>query len=134
MGKDSTPQRTVFTYGSLTRAGVILAAAVFTACLVAQWGDRDTTLRGALGMATLVAMAGLGEVFLGRVVLGAKALELHFPLRQAHYPREAIAEVVATRGGYLSIRLQDGQWRSIPTMGLDNTRMAVAIRAWMEGR
>jgi hypothetical protein len=132
------PRRDVFAYTPLLR-GVILGGTLICASgFVSQYQAEPTTRRVftfyVFGGLLLLCLAALAQVFRGRIELRADEIRVVELIGHKSYHRSVVAAARWEKGCPVSLRLTDGTWASLPDTGHANTRVAGAIRAWLNER
>jgi hypothetical protein len=112
-------------------AALILGvAAMFGARYVPREDRRALTFYGAL-VFTIISAAGVAQTIRGRIELLDNEIRVVGLVGQKTYPRQRIADVRWAKGSPVSLKLDDGTWAHLPDTGHGNTKVAGAIRAWL---
>ena len=129
------PRRDVFGYTPLLWGIIIVGT------LICAWGfvseyTADPSKRRALllyGFAGLLILcvAALAQVFRGRIELRADEIRVVELIGHKSYHRSSVAAARWEKGCPVSLELRDGTWASLPDTGHANTKVAGAIRAWL---
>jgi hypothetical protein len=77
---------------------------------------------------TVFALLGVVEALVDRVVLDDDALRVIRIWYRRTYPRTEIAAVSDEKGGPVAVRLADGRWIKLPSVG---SYLGNSIRAWL---
>ena len=75
-----------------------------------------------------IALAGVMETIMQRVVLTDDALHVVLPWSRRIYPRSKIQNVSSEKASPTMIQLSDGKWVKLPPVG---HYVANSIRAWL---
>ena len=117
----------------------MLAWFVFLAGLiyeVRETVERRSTFRfiGFL-VCSVIGAIGTGEVFRGRIELRDDDIRVVTLFGRKIYPRTTVIDARWEKGAPVSLKLVDGAWARLPATGHASTKVAGAIRAWLnEGR
>ena len=110
----------------LIASAVILTMAVVAFHLGLAWWNRVAF--GLLSAAVPVAMA---ELALERVTLGTDHLTLVKNFRRRVIPREDVESVTWGKGAGVHIKLTNGSWVELPSVGRTSQGVTNTIRAWI---
>ena len=125
------PRRDVFRCPNAMRVIVLVAAGLFLALLLSTSPtQRPWTFRAALVLAILGGL-GVVESFVTRVELGERDIQVVELFCRRRYARESISSVNWEKGGPVFLRLRDETWAGLPSNIGANTKVAGAIRAWL---
>jgi hypothetical protein len=119
-----------FRPGRAFTIGVVLSAALFATGAVMTYRDRGWHwVSIGLMCATAVGLGGIIEAFVLRVRLTEEALLVTDLRGRKQYLSTEIAGVSEEKGAPTSIRLVDGRWVRLPSVG---SSMGNSIRAWLK--
>jgi hypothetical protein len=129
------PRRDVFRATPVFRGLVVLAmilglAAMMGAPYVPREDRRALTFYGSL-VFTIISAIGVAQTFRGRIELRDDEIRVVGLVGQKNYPRSRIADVRWSKGSPVSLKLDDGTWAHLPDTGHANTKVAGAVRAWL---
>jgi hypothetical protein len=116
------------------RVTVSLAALLFLAIPFSVSPTARPWTFGASLLLAAVGCLGVLESFLGRVELGEQDIQIVELFRRRRIAREDIRFVKWEKGGPVFLRLRDDTWSSLPSTGHANTKVAGAVRAWLNDR
>jgi hypothetical protein len=130
-----SPRRDVFGYAAWIRAAVVGAAAIGVAVVVAQYrqapADRNAfVLYSALGY-TLFCLAAVGDTLRSRIELRDDEIRVVRLVGHKSYPRPLVESVTWAKGCPVLLTLRDGTSKELPGTGHASTKVAGAIRAWL---
>ena len=91
---------------------------------------RTVTFLAFLAFAVVCAL-GLVQVLRGRIELRDDEIRVVGLVGHRHYARDRIVDARWEKGTPVALKLTDGTWAKLPDTGHSNTRVAGAIRAWL---
>jgi hypothetical protein len=129
------PRRDVFRYTTVFRgivvAGALICAWGFVSEYAAEPGKRrPLILYGFAGLVTL-SLVALAEAFRRRIELRADEIRVVELVGHKSYHRSVVASARWAKGCPVSLELRDGTWARLPDTGHASTKVAGAIRAWL---
>jgi hypothetical protein len=80
----------------------------------------------------LLGILGFADSFATSVALSDSELIVRTNFRRQAIPRTSIVEATWARGAPAMVRLTDGRWLSLPSVGGGNQSIAMALRAWIK--
>lgn len=125
-------RRDVFRCATWLRAWVCVSAVLFLASLLVRF-EEPWKHHLAIGLAAFACL-GVVDTFVTRVSLMDGEIVVVKLFRRKRYARGIIEDVTWSRGGPVSLKLNNGTWASLPATG-PTQRVVGAIRAWLnEGK
>jgi hypothetical protein len=115
------------------RVLVLVAAALFTVVVAGLWPSRAAhpwIYYGTM-LCAVIGWLGVVESLVVRVELHDDEIRVVEPFRRRRYSRDSISSVKWEKGGPVALRLRNETWARLPGTGHANTKMAGAIRAWL---
>jgi hypothetical protein len=82
----------------------------------------------------VIAVAALVESLVSFIHCGPAVLTVRRLLTTKSYRREDVAGVSWEKGSSVTLRLADGSWAALPSLGHSNPSVAGAVRAWLNER
>lgn len=114
---------------------VLLACLIFLAGLIYELRElperRNSFRVVAFLVLTVGGALGAAETFRSRVELRENDIRVGRLFGEKIYPRASVAEVRWEKGSPVSLKLTDGAWADLPSTGHPNTKVAGAIRTWL---
>ena len=130
------PRRDVFPYAPLVKGLIGVGAAICVWGLLSEYSMEPTKRRilplYGFGILVVFCMVALAQVIRGRIELRADEIRVVELLGHKSYPRAAVVAARWEKGGPVSLQLRDGTWAKLPDTGRANTKVAGAIRAWLD--
>ncbi len=112
---------------------VIFAAAVVLLSIHLPFGIPDHHRIWIVPVFALFGALWLADAFTTRIVLGSDSIYFVSisDFQSRTIPRVEIESVTWAKGGGTSIRLRDGKWVRLPSVGRDPQGLTNTIRAWL---
>jgi hypothetical protein len=132
------PRRDVFRCTPFFRGAVVCALVIGLAGVASQYrvepGRRKAlTFYGLLTFSVISAL-GVAQTFRGRIELREDEIRVVGLVGHRTYPRTQVQDARWEKGCPVSLKLADGTWAHLPDTGHANTKVAGAIRAWLNER
>jgi hypothetical protein len=112
---------------------VLFAAAVVLLSIHLPFGIPNYHRIWIVPVCALFGVFGLADAITTRIVLGSDSI--HFVtisgFQSRTIPRVEVESVTWEKGGGTSIRLRDGKWVRLPSIGRDPQGLTNTIRAWL---
>jgi hypothetical protein len=129
------PRRDIFGYTALLRGIIIFGATIcvwgFASEYAVDAGKRRAFVLYGFAALVLLCLIALAQVFRGRIELRADEIRVVELVGHKSYPRSTVAGARWEKGCPVSLNLRDGTWANLPDTGHANTKVAGAIRAWL---
>jgi len=129
------PRRDVFAYTPLVRSiivvGTLICAWGFLSEYVAELSSRRSFVLYGFGGLAILCLAALAQVCRGRIELLADEIRVGELVGHKSYHRSVVASASWEKGCPVSLQLRDGTWANLPDTGHPNSKVAGAIRAWL---
>jgi hypothetical protein len=133
--KKRAPRRDVFTYTPLLRGialvGLVLGVAGFASEVLKPPEERSPLV--VMAFAAFAGFCGLAlaQGVRGRIELREDEIRVVELFGHKSYPRSEVVAAKWEKGCPVSLRLRDDSWARLPDMGHPSTKVAGAIRAWL---
>jgi hypothetical protein len=129
------PRRDVFGYTAFFRGFLLISAAICVTGFVSEYRKPPVSrsafrFYGFLGLA-LFSVVAVAESWRARIELRDDEIRVVALLGHRSYPRSQVSSATWARGCPVSLGLRDGTWAHLPDTGHANTKLAGAIRAWL---
>jgi hypothetical protein len=127
------PRRDVFRSTGALRWIVALVTMIFVAGLTFSYvndGPRSWPFVGFLAL-TLLGVLGIVETWVSRVELHDDHIRVVMLFKRRQYARGDVTSVTWAKGSPVSIQLNGTRWVDLPNMGHASTKVAGAVRAWL---
>jgi hypothetical protein len=128
-------RRDVFRYTALYRGIILVAFGIGVAGLVGVYrmpaSKRQTFILYGFIVFTTIGAGGVVQSLRERIELRDDEIRVVGLVRQRSYARDRVVDVRWAKGYPVSLKLSDGAWAHLPGTGHANTRVAGAIRAWL---
>jgi len=129
------PRRDVFGYTAFFRGFLLAGAAICVAGFLSEYREplakrNAFQFYGFMGL-SILNIAAVVESWRCRMELRDDEIRVVALLGHRSYPRALVSSAKWEKGCPVSLRLHDGTWAHLPDTGHANTRVAGAIRAWL---